>query len=376
MSATGSHGVLPENLTVSEDMDEDALIASHRPCCSFASWRIFGRILIGTPYGLICCPRLQFARDDSGLDPDSDLAPDLKALLTLVTRHALFAVARLFYDPLFYSLPHDVDYDDEDDVVEDEEGLYALARCVRQITGLRGDDDSSDLSPSGVAFIQDQFRAADLPVPTAATIAAWTEHMRPAPLPIRASLPPLTSMHGASRDRLVLVSHDSDYNSLGAIVSRPFGTAVTTHGPQIEELDVAAMEIIASVKLPPKTAYHIRPSTANPAWWGRAESGAGRDLMRRALFVPESGNMPDPWVVDPILGKMEQESREIEYVRRIVHAPGTVIAVEATSRGVMLVRSLGPTRGAVIEVCAYDGRNLGPGLPAEEDDETDVPFEH
>ncbi|KNE61680.1 hypothetical protein AMAG_18670 [Allomyces macrogynus ATCC 38327] len=164
-------------------------------------------------------------------------------------------------------------------------------------------------------------------------------------------------MHWASRDRLVLVSHDTDYISLGAIVSRLFGTAVTTYGPQIEVLDVAAMEIIASVKLPPKTAYHIRSSTANPAWWGRG------GVRGRARF------------------DAPRASREIEFVRRVVHAPGTVIAVKSTSRGVILVRSLGPARGAVIEVCAYGRRSLGPGLPVavphvEEDDESDVLVEH
>ncbi|KAJ3351917.1 hypothetical protein GGF32_004041 [Allomyces javanicus] len=37
-----------------------------------------------------------------------------------------------------------------------------MARYIRQIAGLR-EDDSSDLSPSSVSFIQDQFRAASLP---------------------------------------------------------------------------------------------------------------------------------------------------------------------------------------------------------------------
>ncbi|KNE70722.1 hypothetical protein AMAG_15475 [Allomyces macrogynus ATCC 38327] len=85
--------------------------------------------------------------------------------------------------------------------------------------------------------------------------------------------------------------------------------------------------------------------------------------MRRALFVPESGDVPDPWVVEPILGQVDREFREFEHMRRVVHAPGTAIAVEATSRGVMLVRSLGPARGAVGELCAHDVWNLGPGLP-------------
>ncbi|KNE61679.1 hypothetical protein AMAG_18669 [Allomyces macrogynus ATCC 38327] len=359
------YGVLPEN-SAAPASGEPAPYSSRGPCCSFKTWKMFGRILIGTPLDPMCCPRLQFARDDSGLDPDAAIPLDLKALLTNFAQHAFMAVARLIYDPLLHPLLRGHHQPD------------ILARHINRIMGQL--DDASvnhdDPSPSNTIFIQDQFCAASLPVPTAATVAAWSHHVLPAPLRIRATLPSFSrgpdhpppmhvhSMHWTRRDRLVLVSRASVLPL--AHVPHPYGAAVTTRGARIDVLDIAAMRIVATAALPPTTAYHIDAYTSNPAWYGHEETARSvskEGELRRALFVRERGKLPDSWVIEPMLDAMRNASRgTIESVRRVVNAPGTVVAVEVTSRGIVLVRSLGPAAGAVVEVCTFDGRNLGPGL--------------
>ncbi|KAJ3358680.1 hypothetical protein GGF31_004995, partial [Allomyces arbusculus] len=72
------YGIVPEHPTELRGPEQDESFATHGPCCSYTSWNLFGRILVGTPLDPVCCPRLQFARDDSGLSADDVMAPDLK----------------------------------------------------------------------------------------------------------------------------------------------------------------------------------------------------------------------------------------------------------------------------------------------------------
>ncbi|KAJ3367390.1 hypothetical protein GGF31_007555 [Allomyces arbusculus] len=328
------YGVLPENPAT---QGKGAPFSLGGPCCSFTSWKLFGRILIGTPLDPICCPRLQFARDDSGLDPGADIPLDLKALLTDLAPHAFMVVTRLFDDSLLHPIPRG------------EGDAHVLQRYISCVTG-----KLDNTPPPDAIFVQDQFPAASWPAPTAATIAKCLDH------------PPahVASMHWASRDRLVLVSRTSGLPL--AYAPRPYGTAVTTRGAHIAVLDSAAMQIVSKVTFPPTTAYHIDAYTSNPAWWEREETARSvskEGELRRALFVRERGEVSGAWVIEPMLDAMRAARRgTIESVRRVVYAPGSVMGVEVTSRGIMLVRSLGPASGAVVEVCAFDGRNREPGL--------------
>ncbi|KAJ3367397.1 hypothetical protein GGF31_007562 [Allomyces arbusculus] len=83
------YGVVPEHST---EMRGGESFVTHGLCCSYTSWRLFGRILVGTPLDPVCCPRLQFARDDSGLAADDVMAPDLKVALTLISRRGFLAI--------------------------------------------------------------------------------------------------------------------------------------------------------------------------------------------------------------------------------------------------------------------------------------------
>ncbi|KAJ3351909.1 hypothetical protein GGF32_004033 [Allomyces javanicus] len=97
------YGIVPEHPTELRGAEQDESFATHGPCCSYTSWRLFGRILVGMPLDPVCCPRLQFVRDDSGLAPDAAIAPDLKTALTHITRGGFYAMSVLMREPLLRS---------------------------------------------------------------------------------------------------------------------------------------------------------------------------------------------------------------------------------------------------------------------------------
>ncbi|KNE70703.1 hypothetical protein AMAG_15458 [Allomyces macrogynus ATCC 38327] len=166
------YGIVPEDPTELRGAEQDESFATHGPCCSFTSWRLFGRILVGTPLDPVCCPRLQFARDDSGLEPGASIAPDFKAALTLISRRGFLAVSVLMREPLLRAFHFNAD-----------NRANVVARYVAQICGMEHELLAEyDLHPLELAYIRAELattcRTSD------ATLNEWSTLIRPLPLHI------------------------------------------------------------------------------------------------------------------------------------------------------------------------------------------------
>ncbi|KNE70715.1 hypothetical protein AMAG_15469 [Allomyces macrogynus ATCC 38327] len=370
-----TYGVVPEHST---EMRGGESFVTHGPCCSYTSWHLFGRILVGTPLDPVCCPRLQFARDDSGLAADDAIAPDLKTALTHITRGGFHAVSVLMREPLLRSFHF---------AAGDRESV--VARHVAQICGMDHELLAQyDLRPLESTFIATKLMAKS-DRPSDATLAAWSLALRPAPLRIRATLPRLarvvakppyhiTSMHWTRRDRLVAVSRPSpSAPPLARYVHQFAGLrSWLNHGTRIEVVDVAAMRIVARTELPPSPTYYF-PWGDNPPWCETPPAGVPlvetkereksmSSFWRRALFLPmwrvdtdADSPLNDAWVLDPLASAYQPNWRLSP--KRYVYAPGTVLHVAPTANGLAMVRSLGPMRGSVVELCTY---SKSPAPPA------------
>ncbi|KAJ3364125.1 hypothetical protein GGF32_002505 [Allomyces javanicus] len=374
------YGIVPEDPTELRGAKYDESFATHGPCCSYTSWKLFGRILVGTPLDPVCCPRLQFARDDSGLAPDAAVAPELKAVLTLITRHGFLAVSVLMREPLLRAFHFTAN-----------DRAIVVARYVAQVCGVDHEFLAEyDLRPLESAYIQAELVATGRP--SDATLAAWSAQMRPTPLQIRATLPRvvrltrsttlhITQMHWTRRDRLVAISCPAASHRFLARTHNPYGghEAFMHHGARIEVIDVAAMRIVAQTDLPPTTEFLIQNWAANPAWRDHANhvpwekplvQEPSANLMQgewhNPLLLPawkaeldKDGPLTDNWVLDPLRGAWK--SIWGSQCHRRVYAPGTVIHVAPTASGLAVVRSLGPMRGSVVELCTYS-KTRSPGI--------------
>ncbi|KNE61670.1 hypothetical protein AMAG_06477 [Allomyces macrogynus ATCC 38327] len=365
------YGIVPEHPTELRGAEQDESFATHGPCCSYTSWRLFGRILVGTPLDPLCCPRLQFARDDSGLAHDVSIAPDFKMVLTQITRGGFNAVSALMRESLLRAFHFEAN---------DRAGV--VARYVAQICGVNHELAAQyALRPLESTFIATQLMAKS-GRPSDAALSAWSLALRPAPLRVRATLPPLarvaeeppyhiTSMHWTRRERLVTISRTPRpmaryWNEFGG------ARAIAYYGARIEVVDTVAMRVVARTELPPVTAFLV-DWCDNPPWHDRQYKPApwaprdhkrdyskrlpGQGNSRRALFVPSwqsetdaDGPFADTWVLDPLHAAFTIW-RQVPV--RYAHAPGTVLHVAPTASGLALVRSLGPMRGSVVELCTY-----------------------
>ncbi|KAJ3348414.1 hypothetical protein GGF32_006233 [Allomyces javanicus] len=363
------YGIVPEHPTELRGAEQDESFATHGPCCSYTSWHLFGRILVGTPLDPVCCPRLQFVRDDSGLSPDAAISPDFKAVLTRTTRRGFLAVSVLMREPLVRAFHFNA-----------ADRANVMARYVAQLCGM---DNKLlveyDLRPLESAYIQAHLAAVSRP--TDAALAAWSLALRPAPLHVRATLPRvvlapgeltyhITKMNWTRRDRIVAVSRPSASAAPLQQSRNLFGRhdAIMHRGSRIEVIDVAAMRIVAVTDLPPTTAFNIKHWWNNSAWHDRAEdvpcsmplangrtTAIRRTRWENAMMLPaweseldEDGPLTDEWVLNPIWVAWKHDWSGPS--RRRVHVPGTVLHVEPMAKGLAVVRSLGPMRGSVVEL--------------------------
>ncbi|KNE70704.1 hypothetical protein AMAG_15459 [Allomyces macrogynus ATCC 38327] len=151
------------------------------------------------------------------------------------------------------------------------------------------------------------------------------------------------------------------------------------HGARIEVIDVTAMRIVAHTDLPPTIEFQIERWADNPAWrdnanhvpWDKPPAREPfEDLIdgkwQNPLLLPvwktdldKDGPLTDDWVLDPLRSAWKSTWRGP--TRRRVYAPGTVIHAEPTASGLAVVRSLGPMRGSVVELCTYS-KTRAPGL--------------
>ncbi|KNE70714.1 hypothetical protein AMAG_15468 [Allomyces macrogynus ATCC 38327] len=363
------YGIVPEDPTALRGAEQDESFATHGPCCSYTSWRLFGRILVGTPLDPVCCPRLQFVRDDSGLGADAAIAPDFKAVLTQITRRGFLAVSILMREPLLRAFHFDADASDRASVV---------ARHVALIC--RMDHDlltQYDMRSLELAYIQAEL--ATTGSPSDATLTAWSLALRPAPLHVRAVLPRavvdqgqptyhITKVHWTRRDRVVVVSRPSASTPPIERSRAQWGKhkAAVRHGPRIEVVDIGAMRIVMATNLPPITEFKIEYWANNPAWrdqvkhlpWDNpfVNDQNYHELWLKALLLTwgsdldKDGPLTDQWVIDSLRNGFKQFWNG---ARRRVYVPGTVFHVEPTAKGLAVVRSLGPMRGSVVELCTY-----------------------
>ncbi|KNE70332.1 hypothetical protein AMAG_14472 [Allomyces macrogynus ATCC 38327] len=365
------YGIVPENPREPRGPERDESFATHGPCCCITSWRLFGRVLVGTPSDGYCCPRLQFARDDSGLDPGTTLVPEFAAILMHFTRKTFMAVSVLMREPLLRAFHyHAANYDE------------IVARHVAQICGTNPDLTAQyDLRPTEADFFCSHL--ASCSQPRAEQLATWSVLLRPAPLRIRATLPrmqqswyQIADMHWTRRDRLVALSRPAPWAEQ-SFSSRGTHNAATAEGARIEVIDTAAMRVVARTDLPPTTSFRIRNTVENPPWRDlgtvvpptpfagsddaeeeEEEEEEEEGPSRRVLMLPKHPDvahheaLSDAWVLDPLRRAWRPEPWT-GASRRRVHAPGTVLHIAPTAHGLVVVRSLGPMRGSIVELCTY-----------------------
>ncbi|KAJ3369527.1 hypothetical protein GGF31_005237 [Allomyces arbusculus] len=364
LTAWQPYGIIPENPTEQRGPELNESFATHGPCCSYTSWRLFGRILVGMPLDGVCCPRLQFARDDSGLNPGTAMAPDFAAVLTQITRKMFMAVSVLMREPLLRAFHHRASNHAE-----------IVARHVAQICGVNHDLTAQyDLRPPEAEYVCAQLTPGT--PPSAEALTACSVLLRPAPLRIRATLPrvrqswyQIVDLHWTRRDRLVAISRPALSAELH-FASHDTHDVATAYGARIEVIDTAAMRIVARTDLPPATSYRIRNTVENPPWRDLGTvvpptPFAGSDAeeeeecpWRRVLMLPKHPDVAqhealnDEWILDPLRRAWRPEPWS-GATRRRVHAPGTVLHVAPTAHGLVIVRSLGPMRGSIVELCTY-----------------------
>ncbi|KAJ3351910.1 hypothetical protein GGF32_004034 [Allomyces javanicus] len=377
------YGIVPENPESMRGAEQDESFATHGPCCSYTSWRLFGRILVGTPLDPVCCPRLQFARDDSGLAPDKT-APDFKSVLTLITRRGFLAVSILMREPLLRAFHFDAPC-----------RAQLMAQYVAHLFGSNPALMAQyDLRPAEAEFITAQFAAPTRPAD--ATLAIWSTHMRPTPLPVRATLPRqhhipgqptyhIVDMHWTRHDRLVVISRPRRVPP--PFFDRTYWFDTTTDaGARIAVIDTAGMRVVACTDFPATITYRISGAhwVENPRWHDLGSygplptpspmAGSSRDITeemawrRKRLLPPPSdadpaGPLNDAWILDPLrYASLPPGPVRLGRPTRHVHVPGTVLHVAPTANGLAIVRSLGPMRGAVVELCTYSKTRAPPAL--------------
>ncbi|KAJ3367398.1 hypothetical protein GGF31_007563 [Allomyces arbusculus] len=262
-----------------------------------------------------------------------------------------------------------------------------MARHVAQLCGMDHELVAKyDLHPPEEAFVASQLATAS-DYPSEATLSALSLALRPAPLHVRATLPRIVAvpdqpqyrvskMHWTRRDRLVVVSRPSPhappiawYRDLRYAEHDAF----LRHGSRIEVVDIAAMRIVAQVDLPPTTEFKIQHWANNLGWrdnanhapWVKPPSWEPDATFiegewRKALLLPmwesdldKDGPLTDEWVLDPLRNALNTNWNWSDEVRRRIYLPGTVIHLEPTGNGLAIVRSLGPMRGSVVELCTY-----------------------
>ncbi|KAJ3351908.1 hypothetical protein GGF32_004032, partial [Allomyces javanicus] len=336
----------------------------------YTSWRLFGRVLVGMPLDPVCCPRLQFVRDDSGLAPDAAIAPDLKTVLTQITRRGFLAASVLMREPLLRAFHFNAD-----------DRATVVARYVAHICGMdHALVAQYDLLPLESAYIQAELTKSSCP--SDATLAAWSLALRPAPLHPQYRV---SQMHWTRRDRLVVVSRPSPHAAPIAWyrdMRYAEHDTYVRHGSRIEVVDTAAMRIVAHVDMPPTTEFKIHYWANNQGWRDHANSAPWEKPpswepeatfiegpWRNAFLLPvwqsdidEDGSLTDEWVFDPLRNALNTKWDSSDEIRRRIYLPGTVIHLEPTANGLAIVRSLGPMRGSVIELCT------APALVVETDE--------
>ncbi|KNE61691.1 hypothetical protein AMAG_06493 [Allomyces macrogynus ATCC 38327] len=364
------YGIVPEHPTELRGADQDESFTTHGPCCSYTSWRLFGRILVGTPLDPVCCPRLQFVRDDSGLAPDAAVAPDFKAALTLITRRGFLAVSVLMREPLLRAFHFNAG-----------DRATVMARHVAQICGMDHDLVAQyDLRP-----LKRSLHPSSRPHPTIQVKQRWphgrsrcalrrsmsVQHFRELSL-FRYRI---ARMHWARRDRIVVVSRPSPHAAPIAWYRDMRYAAYVRHGLRIEVVDTAAMRIVAHVDFPPTTEFKIQHWANNLGWrdhanyppWEKPPSWEPDAAFiegpwRNAFLLPvwqsdldEDAPLTDDWVLDPLRNALNADWGVSDEIRRRIDLPGTVIHLEPTTNGLAIVRSLGPMRGSVVvvELCTY-----------------------
>ncbi|KNE61663.1 hypothetical protein AMAG_06471 [Allomyces macrogynus ATCC 38327] len=360
------YGIIPNHTTYSGG--EPYSFAESGTCCSFRMWRIFGRILIGSTREGICCPPIQFARDDSGLNCTAKIAPDLHAALTTVTRAGFFAISVLLRESLLRAFHFN---DDWEHVLE------------RYLAHLCGHDPvlaaQYDLRSAEVAYLRTHFSPGT-------NLATLSHLVRPTPLHALAHLPRLprqgtwyrvVSMHWTRQDRLVVVSRASPVQTPVATSSTAEHTAMTRYGVRVEVWDVAGMCLVKRVELPRTTEFVLGSGVPNPAWGMVGDNVRGGpapalasapvqdldDAADRNLLLPPwrgeggaGGPWDDAWVLDVLAQSVDvrrEDADDEDGAVRSVYSPGTVLHVVPTCVGIVVVRSLGPMRGAAVEMWRY-----------------------
>ncbi|KAJ3357358.1 hypothetical protein GGF32_001100 [Allomyces javanicus] len=349
------YGIIPNHTTYSEG--EPYTFAESGTCCSFRAWRLFGRILVGSTREGICCPPIQFARDDSGLAPETMVAPDLHAALTNITRAGFFAISVLLREPLLRAFHFN---DDWEHVLE------------RYLAHMCGHDPilaaQYDLRPAEIAFLRTHLSADSTdstPDAIDTALAILSSLVRPTPLHALAHLPRLlrqgtwyrvASMHWTRQDRLVVVSRASPVQTPFATSSTAEYTAMTWCGARVEVWDVAGMRLVERVELPRTTTFVVASSASNPAWGmvgqdvlrgGPAATlasgpvqglsdAAARDLLLSQWRGEGGAGAPwdDAWVLDVLAQSMDaKEDADEDGPVRHVYTPGTVLHVAPTREG-------------------------------------------
>ncbi|KAJ3367379.1 hypothetical protein GGF31_007544 [Allomyces arbusculus] len=355
------YGIIPNHTTYSEGEPYD--FAESGTCCSFRMWRLFGRILVGSTREGTCCPPVQFARDDSGLAAETKVTPDLHAALTNVTRAGFFAVSVLLREPLLRAFHF---LDDWEHVLE----RYLAHMCGHDIALAA----QYDLRPTELAYLRTFFPADT----TDAALTALSSIVRPTALHALAHLPRLprqgtwyrvASMHWTRQDRLVIVSRASPVQTPFATSSTAGHTAMTWPGVRVEVWDVAGMRLVERVELPRTTEFVLGSGVPNPAWGMENETVSGGStaavraideaVAQDMLLLPRRGEdwlWDDARVLDVLAQSMDarkEEGGDEDGPVRYVFSPGTVLYVTPTCTGLAVVRSLGPMRGAAVEIWRY-----------------------
>ncbi|KAJ3364119.1 hypothetical protein GGF32_002499 [Allomyces javanicus] len=120
-------------------------------CCDIVAWRLFGRILVGVPRDPACCPRVQFARDDSGVGTTTAIDAGLKTVLTTPGRAAFDAVTVLLR-PLLRALRRAVAHDADTAMIPVDPTRAALLLPMRRVNDADALTDPAVLRPIRAAM--------------------------------------------------------------------------------------------------------------------------------------------------------------------------------------------------------------------------------
>ncbi|KAJ3357351.1 hypothetical protein GGF32_001093 [Allomyces javanicus] len=222
-----------------------------------------------------------------------------------------------------------------------------------------------DLELAEIAFIRINFNFDT-------GFAALSSLVRPFPLHALAHLPRMpqegkwyciASIHWTRQERMVVVLRESP---LTGTSRRHTGGHMVMYGGRVEVWDVAGMRLAMRVELPATTAFALGSGPA------QVDTPTMDEAVARFLMLPAwhgeggvGGPGIDAWVLDALAQSIDPSRKEDrggdlvgtlpheEGTVRHVHSPGTVLHVAPTCEGLAVVRSLGPMRGAVVEMCWY-----------------------